>query len=320
MSPERGDRDSPPGTATSVLRDPLVPLDLGGWLRRVTGVLRDNAAMLLGMGAVLGLLGVAFRVAVLIAMPSLDEIGRQLVIAGRDKPGNYVDRWTVFRIGYLPAVPTFVVFVALTAVSHAFCTGAAYYRSLRRANGQPTRLTTALRAAAARVPQAIGWYVLATTGTALTFGALLLPGALISGRWLRIVGGATAMLLVVMAVVVVLPTIYGVVFLERRGLRRCVGLVKGRLRLAAGRTVVAVTFVGLYLAAVGAIMDLLLAPFGGQYTVPLPYGAIEYTVNALLNVPLFGVSIAAMLVTYAELRHREDRSTTTRTLAAEVPL
>jgi hypothetical protein len=283
-------------------------------------MLRENARTFLAMGVVLGLLNVAFGVALRVAAPSLDEIGRQLVIAGRDKPGNYVDRWTVFRIAYLPIVPTFAIFFALTSVPNTFSVGAAYYRVIRRANGQPAPLTTALRAATPRVLPTIGWYLLATLGTALAFGALLLPGALIAGRWARVVGAVSGVFLVVMAVVVVLPTIFGVAFLERRGLRLCVGLVKGRLRLAAGRMLVTLAAVGLYLAAVDGLMNLLLAPFGGRYTLPLPYGAIEYLLNALLNVPMFGVTIAVTLVTYAELRHREDPATTTETLAAEVPL
>jgi hypothetical protein len=85
MSPDRGTRDAP---LPSMLRDPLVPLDVEGWLRRIGTVLRENARMFLAVGAVLGLLNVAFGVALRIAAPDLDEIGRQLVIAGRDKPGN----------------------------------------------------------------------------------------------------------------------------------------------------------------------------------------------------------------------------------------
>ena len=54
--------------------------------------------------------------------------------------------------------------------------------------------------------------------------------------------------------------------------RRCVGLVKGRLRPAAGHMLVTLAAVGLYPAAVDGVMTLLLAPFGGRYTLPLPYG------------------------------------------------
>ena len=41
--------------------------------------------------------------------------------------------------------------------------------------------------------------------------------------------------------------------------------------------------------------------------------------SGLLNLPLFGVMMAPTLVTYAEPRYREDRSTGTGTLAADVP-
>lgn len=315
MSP---DCDAPP---PSVLRDPLIPLDLGGWLYRVVGVLRDNAALFLGIGAVFGVFGVAFRVAMMVAWPGLDEIGRQLVIAGRDTPGNYVDRWTVFRIAYLPMVPTFVVFTALITVTNAIVCGAAYHRVIRRANGQPTPLAAALRAARPRVLPFIGWYLLAVLGTLLAIGLVFLPAAVFGGRWPKVAGALAAIVVIVLAFAIALQTIFGVVFLERRGLRRCLGLVRGRrLGLAAWRTVLLLAAVGLYAAAAEGVLNLLLAPFGGRNTLPLPWSALEYLAGAVLNLPLFGVTIAATLVTYAELRHREDPSTGTRALAAEVPL
>jgi hypothetical protein len=320
MSPARDTRETPPGMLTAVLRDPLVPLGIGGWLRRVGRVLRDDAKILTALAGVLGLLDVAFRIAIELSAPSLDDIGRQLLAAGKATPDGFVNRWTVFRIAYLPTVPAFVIFFVLLAVTNAFCCGGAYYRAVRQANGQPTSLATALRAATPRVLPFIGWYTLAFASTALAFGALLLPGAITHNPWLNIIGPTIAALLIVVAAIVVLPTIFGVVFLEQRGLWRCVQLVKGRFRLTAGRTLVAGAAVGLYLAATAGVMKLLLRPFGGPDTLALPYSAIEYLVNGLLHLPLFGVIIAATLITYAELRFHENPSTTTRTLANDVPV
>jgi hypothetical protein len=320
MSPKRGGRETLRGEGPSVLRDPLVPLDLGGWLRRIGGVLRDNATMLLGLGAVLALVGVVFRIALELNSPSWEEMGRQLVIAGRDTPGNYVDRWTVFRIGYLPVLPTFVIFVVLLAVTNAFCTGGAYYRVIRRANGQPTPLTSALRAATPRVLPFIGWWLLAVAGTALAIGALVLL-AVVTGypSWLRAVGPVASVALIVVTAVVVLPTIFGVVFVERRGLRRCVQLVRGRIGLVIGRTLVAGFALAVYVVVARAVTGPLYAAMADGKTLTLPISAIAYLVMTLVNVPMFVFTVAATLVTYAELRHREDSSVTTETLAAEVP-
>jgi hypothetical protein len=168
---------------------------------------------------VLGLISAGFRIAVELTAPTLDDIGRQLIIAGRDTPGNFLDRWTVFRIAYLPVVPAFVIFLTLLAVTNAFFCGATFYRAIRRANGQPATLIATLHAATTRVPQFIGWYLLASTGTGLALLALLLPGTITRNPWLNLIGPTIAALLLPVAIIVVVPTIFGVVFLERRGLR-----------------------------------------------------------------------------------------------------
>jgi hypothetical protein len=303
----------------AVLRDPLIPLDFGGWVGRVWYVVRDNAAMLTGFAGVLALLGVVFNLGVELSAPTLDEIGPRLLQAGRATPDGMIDRWTVFRIAYLPAVPAFVVLGALLAVAHAWCCGAAYYRIVRRANGQPTTVLYALRAATPRVLPFLGWNALAVWGTGAILGLLVLPAALTHNPWAEIIGPGIGIVMLSVAMVVVFPTILGVVFLERRGLRRCGRLIKGRFLMAAGRAVAIGVVVGTYLAATAGLMRLLPPPYGGAATVAMPYTAIEYLLSGLLNLPLFGLIIAATLVTYAELRNREDPAATTGSLAADVP-
>lgn len=157
-------------------------------------------------------------------------------------------------------------------------------------------------------------------GTALAIGALALPAADTGyPSWLRTTGPIASTVLVCLAAAVVLPTIYGVVFVERRGLRRCVQLVRGRMALVIGRTLVAGISLAVYVIAARAITDPLYAAMAGGKTLTLPKSAIAYLIMGLVNLPVFGFTIAATLVTYAELRHRENPSITTRTLAAEVP-
>jgi hypothetical protein len=66
-------------------------------------------------------------------------------------------------------------------------------------------------------------------------------------------------------------------------------------------------------------MKLLLQPFGDPDSLLLPYSAIKYLGDAIVHLPMFGAYLAATLVTYAELRFREVSTTTTCTLAREVP-
>lgn len=162
--------------------------------------------------------------------------------------------------------------------------------------------------------------MLAAGGTALTFAALTLPGAVTRNPWLNIIGPVIAVLLITVVAIVVLPTIFGVVFLERRGLRRCQELTKGRFWLISGRMLVAGVAFGLYLGATAGLMKLLLRPFGDPGTLTLPYSTIEYFLGGLLHLPLFGVIMTVTLVTYAELRFHENPSTTTAILARGVPM
>lgn len=161
---------------------------------------------------------------------------------------------------------------------------------------------------------------LAVATIVCTFGALTLPGTMTGNPWLNIIGPTIAAPFILAAVIVVLPTTFGVVFLEQRGLRRCVQLVKGRFRLTAGRTLITGATVGLYLAATAGIQRLLLLPFGDPNTLTLLHSAIGDLVEGLLHLPLFGAVMAATLITYTELRFREDPTTNTRTLAAGVPI
>jgi hypothetical protein len=65
------------------------------------------------------------------------------------------------------------------------------------------------------------------------------------------------------------------------------------------------------------LMKLLLMPLGGAPSLGMVGRAVAILVSGLLSTPVFAYVVASTLVTYAELRFREDRSTSTQTLARQ---
>jgi hypothetical protein len=198
-------------------------------------------------------------------------------------------------------------------------TAIAYHLAVRGANGQPSRIADTLRAAAPRTLRFIGWAVLTSVVTTLVGMLLLLPGLVTGSPWLSMIGPLIAFAVLIGVGTTVFPTLLGVVFVEGAGLRRCVRLVKGRFWATLGRTVLAVLAYLLYSLVAMAVVRLLLWPFGGAQAVGRLGAVVVHLLDAAASIPLTVFLIAVTLVSYAELRFREDPSTTTRTLAAELP-
>jgi hypothetical protein len=304
--------------SAATLRDPIVPLDFGAWPRRVSGVIRRGIRGLTLLAAAPALLSVLEQIALEAVRPSMAGLKFRLEAAANATPTGFVDQWTVFRISVVPLLPTMAIFTVLIAITSAFCYGGAYHRALREANGQPISVLAALRAAASRVPAMLGWGALVVVGTFLTFGLLLVPGTLTGNPWLNIFGPVLGFLLAITATVVALPTLCGVVFVDRAGLGRCIRLIKGQFWPTFVRALVTCAGITVYILAMKLVMKLLLAPFGGAQGLSTSGRAIEFAVQGLLALPLFHYLVATTLVSYAELRFREDPATTTRTLAASL--
>lgn len=136
-------------------------------------------------------------------------------------------------------------------------------------------------------------------------------GLMITGVAMMVVGaGLTGLGAVVLA------TLSGVVFIERAGLRRCLRLVKGRFWATLGRMVAAgAIYVGYGIAA-KLVVTLSLAPFGGAPSAAGLGSVAVHMVSAALSIPPTVYLLAVTLGSYAELRHHEDRSTSTQSLAA----
>lgn len=177
--------------------------------------------------------------------------------------------------------------LAVLLVVGAFTTGATVFLAIKHAYGDPVTPATALRFAAGRALALIGWSLL--VGLLIGVGTLLL---IVPGIYLAIVFVAS---------------VSGVVVVERGGIGRCFALVNARFWPTAGRVLVLVGISVIYYVLVG----LLASAFGA--------GSVTATiVQAVLGLPLGVFTVAATVVTYAELRFRERPGVLTWTLAAEL--
>jgi hypothetical protein len=315
----QSDRDRRrPAASVAAMRDPIVPLDLGGWFRQVHTLFRRSFRGLAILAVIPVSISAVYWIVLDATRPSPAETRQRLIAAAAASPIGTVDPWTELRIDALPVLGVMVIFGVLIAVTTAVSYGGAYYLALRQANGQPATVADVLRAAAPRALPFIGWGALAFLPTMALSGLLLLPGMVTGSPWLEMIGPTLALLLVVAVTTLVLPTLLGVVFVERSGLIRCLHLVKRRFWLALGRTLVISLTYAAYAFVTTALVRLVLWPFGGSQAVSHPGLAAVHLLDAALAVPLVVYVIAATVVTYAELRFREDASTTTGQLAAEI--
>jgi hypothetical protein len=304
------------GDFVGVLRDPLVPLDFGGWLRRVYRVFRDNFAGLAGL-AVAPLAVVAIYLAVIsVVMPDAAEIQQRLAEAAAGSPGGRIGLFTQFDILFGRTLPVFVVFVIIFAVVGSLYQGCAHYVVLRKANGQPAGFSDGLRLAKPRVLPLIGHTILAGL---LVIVGLVVPmalGSLLPGQLARI-GPITAVIVILGLSVVFWATLNGVVVIERAGVSRCFRLIAQRFWPTLARVLTAwLIYLG-YLLVIPLILWLAAPPVG-----PLSGGAavLAYAAILVLSIPMTVYVTAVSIVTYAELRFREDHKATTRTLLTELTL
>jgi ABC-type Fe3+ transport system permease subunit len=154
-----------------------------------------------------------------------------------------------------------------------------------------------LRFACTRALPVIGWLIIAELLVAAGYAAFAVPGVYLS---------------------VVLPgPLFGVVILERGGIGRCFQLTKGRFWATFGRLCSAGVVVGVCAAVLALPVGILVALLASAHLSALAYalGGIAY---AVLMIPALVLFAAVYLVTYAELRYRENPATTTAVLAAEM--
>ncbi|HTF49963.1 MAG TPA: hypothetical protein VK735_21175 [Pseudonocardia sp.] len=262
-----------------------MPADFGGWFERVIGVFRRSWRTLLIFQVIVAVLSAVYSAVAtsfsqnMIALSN--DLGPEFDPATGPPPGLVAAGITAMLIGLVGGVVIGLVIAVLTP--------ATVFVVIRDAVGQPASLAEALRFGVSRMPAMIGWGLLAMILTGIGFVLLIIPGI-----YLSIVLGAT---------------LAGVVAVERTGIGRCFALVNPRFWPTAGRLVVYfLIFVVYYFIA-----NFIASAIGGG-----PLSTMTGILLSILFIPLGIASAGVTVVTYAELRFRENGVVTTPALAAEL--
>jgi hypothetical protein len=211
--------ERPAGAVAPPPGDPLVPADLGGWLRRILDVVQRSLLPLLQIQLAAAVIGVV--VGVVVGLP-LGGAGPAATTP--DQSGELLGR---------------VLAVLLVSVGvNAFASASSMFIAVRNANGEAVDLGTALAFAATRALPLIGWSLLSVVLITLGTLAFVIPGIYLA--------------------VVLLSCLTGVVVIERAGIGRAFALVNprfwptfGRMALVVVAGTVLVGAVSLLAASVG---------------------------------------------------------------------
>jgi hypothetical protein len=201
------------------------------------------------------------------------------------------------------AIALLIAFVAFTAGQ-----GASIYLAVMDAAGRHATIGEALRFSAGRALPLFGWYVLATIALVIGFLLLIVPGVYLG--------------------VVLSASLACAVVIERTGIARCFELIRARFwatfgRLALGWLITQAYQIVAQLAILTPFAVVVALIFTATPAGPgIVKAAILYLFCivglAVLVLPGVVASTAITVVTYAELRGRENPSTTTQRLADEL--
>lgn len=157
---------------------------------------------------------------------------------------------------------------------------------VRQAAGEALDLNGALRFGLRRGLPFIGWGLVAGVLLVVGFTLFLIPGLYL--------------------LVIFLPTLTGVVLIERKGIGRCFSLVQGRFMATLGRTLLFGLIVLLYMQAVASLSQTI---FDGS--------TIGYVVEAVVQAPAMVMTAAFSVISYAELRAVKQQ-VSTRSMLSEM--
>lgn len=293
------------GDYSGMLSDPLVPLDFGGWFRRVIGVFGRSFRRIASLAAVSAVLSAVTSIVSAAVTPTPEE-ARQMVIDAK-----ITDPLAAMGMVYAKVLPYMLIFWLLTFVVTVLVFGASFFVAIRDANGQPGSALDGVVFAVPRLPRAVGWVVVAMLIVFVALAVPLLPALITRSDLVAVIGGGVAFLLYVYLGVVLFSSLLGVLFVDRAGIRRCFELIKGRFWATLGRLLTAV-LVCIPYAIVLMLVLALLTWLAGSGSV------IVAIASALLTIPLTVFSVAVLVVTYAELRFWENTAIATRTLTSEL--
>jgi hypothetical protein len=306
------------GGPASAMRDPVVPLDFGHWMRRVFGLFRRGWARLGVLAVVPVAISLVYALIVRHLVPDQAEIQRKVTEAAAASPTGTVSRGAVFWLAFGPWFGAVLVYLLVMLAVSGLYYGTGLHLTLREANGQPANLKDSLRLVAPRVPRFIGRLAVAALVAIVVVGFPLVIATITQVDWLSQVCSVAALVLLIWLGTNVYPTFVGVVFVEKAGLGRCFRLVRGRFWATLGRMVTA----GLILFGY-TVLTLLLSwlsslPFGGMDEQGSAGSMVGFVVLLVLTIPEWVFLLAVSLVSFAELRFYQDPATSTRSLITEM--
>lgn len=261
-------------------QDPLVARDFSDWTGKIVDAVSRSWRRLFLLQA-----AVAIPVAIASALVSnsAGDSLTQLMTDVGNRSSVTIERTASFGVG--------VALLALFAlVVGALVQIASVWLIVKDAE-RPGPLAEALRFGVRRMFPLIGWEILA--GVLIVIGFIvIIPGIYLA--------------------VVLLPSLVGVVAIDRAGIGRCFQLARGQFFRLFGRCLMALLFAAAYSQVVALIVKLV---FGSDN--PSVWGTELLT--GVLDIPLQAIASAFIVVTYAELRGRE-KPITTRQLSGALDL
>ena len=280
--------------------DPLVNpagLGFGGWFERVAGAIRRGWRLLLAIALITYFLPTVAVSLVQLAYGPAGSLPTVPPSTPEGEPPQLPDGFFI-DLAVFGGASIAAAIVALLVQSVGWAAGT--WAVTRQAVGQPASLGSAL---AYGVRRALGLWAWLLLSGLIVLGGLcfcVLPGIYL-GFALGLVG----------------PVF---LFERRNPLGRSFGLFHNRFGLVLGRLALLAA-----VAIIGGLATSMLAQLGTLATGGDPFGpvvfsvgsALAYSLSAVLSVPIAVVLLAGLLVTYAEQRGHEAR-TTASSLAAEL--
>lgn len=269
-------RDELPVTARSsgLGDDPLVPADFSGWMGKIVDAFARSWRPLL-----------ALQLALAVPLAVLFELFRQAAGTGDwlTTDGSQLQ----LHLQHPGAAVGIIVALAVVAlVLGAAVQLASLWVVIRQAVGRESPLLGAFRFAAARLLPLIGWQIVAGVLISIGLIALVVPGIYLA--------------------VILVPLLLGVVGLERSGIRRCFELARGQVLALFGRCCTVFVIALAYSELTQVILNGVFGRGSTGWGVQLASSALE--------LPLEIAGMAFLVVTYAEMRARQQR-TSARDLA-----
>ncbi|WP_028935572.1 hypothetical protein [Pseudonocardia spinosispora] len=296
------------GDYSGMLSDPLVPLDFGGWVRRVFRVLGRSFRSLALLALISAVCSTVGSIALVVVTPTREEAQR-MVAEAKITDQNEAQGLIVKSI--LAYWPLFVVLAVVILLVSVLVAGASVYVAIRDANRQSGSIVDGIGFALPRLLPAVGWTILTGLIVLVALVVPMVPSMLIKSDVAGVIGAVVAFALVAYLGTTLFGSLFGVLFVDRAGIPRCFQLIKRRFWATFGRLVVAVLLTIPYLVAYFIVVGLLNWMLG-------PGSVAVAIVQAALTIPLAVYGVAVQVVTYAELRFWENTSIATRTLTSEL--